>query len=111
MQPYSPYELDNQNLVALPNKVWVMGLWLIQSKLKGNYTTKEKKEYRLKVFFVIHLGTLESILAEPFSVLNAGNVRSYYIVRELKSFIQGEFIHLKKDNQLIIHSDRGSEFM
>lgn len=108
---YFPNELDSRNLVALPNKVWVMDLCQIRSKLTVKYKVKRKGEHRLKVFFVIDLGTREVILARFFCVLNSGNVRSTYIVRELKELIQRRGIHLNKDNQLIIHSDRGSEFM
>ena len=95
----------------LPNKVWVLDLCEIESKPQVNSKVSGKNERHLKVFFVIDSGSREIIFGKCFCVLNSGNVRSYYRVRELKGLIQRKEVFLKKNNQLIIHSDRGSEFM
>lgn len=107
---YFPNELLNRNLVALPNKVWVMDLCQLKTLIETKYKTKKQGTHCLKVFFVIDLGTREVILAKLYSVLNSGNVRSTYIVRQLTGLIQRRGIQGSENAQLILHSDRGSEF-
>lgn len=108
---YFPNELYNRNLVALPNKVWVMDLCQLDTFVKTNYETKKQGKHVLKAFFVIDLGTREVILAKLYNALNSGNIRSTYIVRQLLDLIERRGILKNKNSQLIIHSDRGSEFM
>jgi len=108
---YFPNELFNRNLVALPNKVWVMDLCQLKALIKTKYDTKKQGKHALKVFFVIDLGTREVILSKLYNVLNSGNIRSTYIVRQLADLIERRGISKSQKAQLIIHSDRGSEFM
>lgn len=108
---YFPNELFNRNLVALPNKAWVMDLCQLKALIKTKYETKNQGKHVLKVFFVIDLGTREVILSKLYSVLNSGNVRSTYIVKQLANLIEKREISSSQKPQLIIHSDRGSEFM
>ena len=108
---YFPNELLNRNLVALPNRVWVMDLCQLKTLIETNYKSKKQGTHSLKVFFVIDLGTREVILAKLYNVFNSGNVRSTYIVRQLADLIKRRGIQEGKSAQLIIHSDRGSEFM
>ena len=85
---YFPNELHNRNLVALPNKVWVMDLCQLKALIKTKYETKKQGKHVLKVFFVIDLGTREVILSKLYSVFNSGNIRSSYIVRQLANLIE-----------------------
>jgi transposase InsO family protein/site-specific recombinase XerD len=96
--PYFSNELENRNLVALPNRVWVTDLFNPKVTLGTSYD--------LRVLIVIDLGTRELLLCKGFAVINGGNVRSKYIVREFRKLLSLRDIH----EQLLIHSDRGSEY-
>src|SRR3569833_672117 len=85
---YFPNELFNRNLVALPNKAWVMDLCQLKALIKTKYETKKQGKHVLKVFFVIDLGTREVILSKLYSVLNSGNVRSTKKVKQLANLFE-----------------------
>lgn len=108
---YFANELQNRNLVALPNRVWVMDLCSLKGSLRAKAGCFKKMETRnVKVLLVLDLGTREAILGKAFSVLNNGNVRSKYVVRELMNLLKRRGIEQSGGEQLLLHSDRGSEF-
>ncbi len=82
-----------------------------KAQIETKYETKRQGKHYLKVFFVIDLDTREVILAKLYNVLNSGNIRSTYVVRELTDLIKRRGILDQKEVQLLLHSDRGSEFM
>lgn len=96
--------LDRRNLVALPNTVWVSDLFLSPAAIKlPGYETLS-----IKVLLVVDLGSRELILAVPFQVKNKGNVKSSLVCRQFQKLFVTR--GLSEDLDLLVHTDRGSEF-
>ena len=98
--------LETRNLVALPNTAWVADLFTAPSALSSE--TSNKYTIDVKVLIIIDLGSRELLVAAPFKVRNKGNVKSSLVCRQFqKLFVQR---NLSEDLDLLVHTDRGSEF-
>jgi len=103
---YASNVLETRNLVALPNTVWVADLFTSPASISPK--SCDSSTLDIKVLIVVDLGSRELILATPFLVKNKGNVKSSLVCRQfIKLFVSRA---LEDHLQLLVHTDRGSEF-
>ena len=101
--------LLRRNLVATPNTVWGADLFIIPSKLRQ--PTGAKDTYHIKALIVIDFAAREIILNKLFLVKNKGNVKSLLVFNQMNKLLRTRGLY-QSDHELdlIIHTDRGSEF-
>lgn len=101
---YASNLLNNRNLVALPNTVWVTDIFTPTSKFGDD------PRFCIKIVNVSDLSSREVLVMEPFIVENNGNIESSFIAKTFATlFTIRKLTDLDKYG-LLIHSDRGSEY-
>jgi len=95
-----PNELSNRNEVAIPNKVWALDLTTLNQKIIS------KPECCIKLLVIQDLSVREVLAYKLFLVRNSGSIKPRYIIRILSDLLKTR----KVREELIIHTDRGSEF-
>lgn len=98
--------LLRRNLVAEPDRVWQIDLFTLPAKIKP----PGAEPFDVKVLLVVDLASGMAILAVNFQVKNKGNVKSLLVFNQVRKLLTARAHRVGHEVDLIIHTDRGSEF-